>query len=366
MLRLFKIFILSILILLFPSSATAKRQKPLVWDMEHLEQLKRGYRNNQEAQIIIEYADKYCFDVPLSVTENKRLSLGTNKHFYNSMGPYRWPDPNNPGRFIIKDGQMNPDWKYYDSGKLNEMVTRCQRLSQAFYLTRNRKYYNAFVNQLRVWFINEETYMEPNFEYAQVNPDQELFKSNSTGMIEAYVFISLTESIYLVNSIKRIDRKTMKGLKNWMLRFAEWSDERYTAYFEKVNNNISLAFDVTLADLYLFAGEKDKAQKIVDEFSEKRLVGQIKEDGSQPAELVRTRAFYYSLYNLSHIIDFCHLARYWYPNYFKENGGRVDNAYEFLGQFVDNPESFPYLQITSWEECRTEYNNQLERVERIR
>lgn len=347
-------------------TATAKRQKPLVWDMERLEQMRKTYRDNAEAQRIIVNAEKYCAMAPISVTENKRLSLGPNKHYFCSMGPYRWPDPKNPGKYIIKDGEMNPDWKYYDSGKLNEMITRCYYLSQAFYMTRNRKYYNAYLQQLRVWFLDESTYMEPNFEYSQADPTQDVFKSNSTGMIEAYVLINLTESIYLVNSTKRIDRKTMKAMKNWMRQFAEWSDERYTAYFEKVDNNISIAFDVTLADLYLFAGEKDKAKRIVDDFAEKRLSRQIKEDGSQPSELTRTRAYYYSLYNLSHVLDFCSLAQYWYPAYFEEYGKRIEKAYEFLGQYLDRPENFPYKQITSWEECRNDYTNQMKVMERLK
>lgn len=336
--------------------AEAKRQPPLVWDMEYLEQIRNNYRTNEDAQSIIRYADKYCDAKPFAVTEDKHLSLGPNEHYLSSMGPYRWKDPKNPGKYIIKDGEFNPDWKYYDSGKLNEMVTRCMNFSKAYYITREEKYYNAFIKQIRAWFINKETFMEPNFEFSQFDPTQEVFKSNSTGMIDAYVFINLTESIYLVNKVKKIDRKTMRAMKKWMRRFAEWSDNQYTSYFDKVNNNISLAFDVTLADLYLFAGESSKAKKIIDEFAEKRLSRQIKEDGSQPAELSRTRAYYYSLYNLSHITDFCALARYWYPDYYQNHSERIEKAFAYLQKFADEPSTFPYQQITDWDSCIQTFN----------
>jgi len=341
--------------LLLPSQAAAKRLKPLIWDMEQLEQQKMNYWRNQDAQKVIQDADKYCGIEPISVVTNKRLSLGPNAHYFSSMGPYRWADPKNPGKYIIKDGVMNPDWKYYDSGKLNDMITRCVSFSKAYYFTRDRKYYNAFVNQLRVWFINADTYMEPNFEYSQADPSQENFKSNSTGMIEAYVFVNLTESIYLLNSTKRIDKKTMNAMKEWMHRFADWSYNTHGAYFDRVDNNISLAFDVTLADLYLFAGEEKKARQFIDGFAQKRILKQIKEDGSQPAELIRTRAYYYSLYNLSHIMDFCRLARYWDRAYYAKNGERIDKAFEYLEQYLDDPSTFPYQQITDWEECKNTF-----------
>lgn len=356
---------LAVIFILLSCTAEAKFHSPLVWDMESLDQMKLNYRTNKEAQKIIRNADRLCEESPVTVTENKYLSLGPNKHYLSSMGPYRWKDSHNPGKYIIKDGEFNPDWYYYDSGKLNEMVTRCICFSKAYYITRNRKYYNAFINQIHAWFIDKETYMEPNFEYSQAIPNQEVFKSNSTGMIDAYVFIGLTESIYLVNSTKRIDRKTMKAMKSWMSRFAEWSDDHYSAYFAKVDNNISLAFDVTLVGLYLFAGETNKAKAIVDNFNEKRILRQIQADGSQPGELKRTRAFSYSLYNLSHILDLCLLARYWYPNYYQEHRERIDKAYGFIGQYVEDSTNFPYQQITSWEVCKKDYYNQLELLKKL-
>ena len=116
--------------------------------------------------------------------------------------------------------------------------------------------------------------------------------------------------------------------------------------------------------MYLFSGKEKRAKEIVDEFADLRIEKQILDDGSQPAELKRTKAMSYSLYNLTHIIDMCYLARYWYPNYYQEHRDRIDKAFEFLGQYVDNPQVFPYQQISNWEGCQRNYYNQLNRLKK--
>lgn len=360
--RLLYFFLLILVSVTIPNNAFSKRQKPLIWDMEQLERMRKDVAGNQDAIMIIQYADKYCTLTPSSVTQNKKFSFGPTEHYYSSMGPYRWPDKTRPGKYVLKDGEMNPDWKYYDGGKLNDMALRCQRLSQAFYLTKDKKYYNAFIKQINVWFLDNATYMEPNFEFAQVIPGDAVNVGTSSGMIEAYAFNTLIESLRLVHCTKRIKRRTYKALQEWFYQFATWSEDRYGDYFKKANNNISLAFDVTMTNIYLFSGQSPKAREIADSFSSKRLEAQIKEDGSQPAELIRTRAAYYSLYNISHIIDFCRLTKYWGNNYWTQYEDRINKAFGYLQQYIENPDTFPYQQITSWDECMTMFNEEQQRL----
>ena len=328
--------------------AEAKRDQPLYWDIEKLAQMKNNLEKDPDSQYIIQRANTFILQPNKAVTIDKRLNLGPNEHYYCSMGPYRWADPDNPNSFILRDGVINPDYLYYDVGKLAEMVSRCTYFSKAFYLTHDLKYYDAFISQIKEWFLNEETYMEPNFDYSQVKENN---IGSSSGMIDAYQFNALLESVRLVNMTKRIDRKTYNGLKRWINSFAVWSVAKYGDYFKKVNNNISLAFDVTMIDLFVFSGERKKAKIIAKDFTKTRIINQISEDGKQEVELKRTRAYYYSIYNLSHILDYCYMVSIWDKNYYQKYGGRVDKAFEFLLSYVDQPDTFPYQQITDWEEC---------------
>lgn len=360
-----RIIIVSISVfLLYSGPIMAKRSRPLVWDMRYLESLKNEKKTSTIAQDIIDAADQICMADPVSVIA-KQKTFAPNSHYYCSVGPYWWPDSSQNGIYIRKDGYINPESESYDLAKLTELAKRCRILSQAFFISENKKYKEAFVCQLKVWFINENTIMYPNFEYAQVIPGQNNNKGRGTGLIEAYDFNTIIESIRLVDSTKRIRKSTLKALKIWFESFADWCENNYGIDLSKENNNISLSYDVTMVNMYLFADNNQKARKIADNFAERRIHIQIREDGSQPAELVRTQAFTYSISNLKHILDFCYLAKSWDSNYYNKNGELVNKAFDYLNKYIDNPDEFPYQQLTSWENCRKALKSQLLRREAL-
>ena len=334
----------------------------LIWNVSELESMRLDSTTNiRYVRNVLRMGEQHLEEGIVTVT-TKKTTFAPSVHYYCSMGPYWWPDPEHPGKYINRDGYINPERSQYDREKLAKLTKRCQNLSRAFFLTSDSCYYDSFVRQLQAWFVNEETLMYPNFEYGQVIPGQNGNKGRSTGLIDAYDFNTIIESLRLVHRVKKIDNKTLKKLQQWFLTFADWAEDAYGEKFKGVNNNISLAFDVTMTNMYLFAGKERKAKEIVDDFARLRLDRQINEDGSQPSELKRTKAFSYSMFNLTHIVDMCYLARYWYPNYYEDHRERIDKAFEFLGQYVDSPETFPYQQITSWEKCKKEYQTQLSRI----
>lgn len=353
------------LLLLLPCQARVKNDRPLVWDMSQLDKMRKEDGTSKSAKKILAEADELCGQAPLAVTDKKKLTFEPDKHYFCSIGRYWWPDSLNLGKYVNRDGEVNPAIKDYDSERLSTMVSRCKTLSKAFYISGEKKYYDAFILQLRVWFLDKETYMYPTFEYSQVVPGQNGNKGRSTGLISAYEFNTLIESIRLVNGEKKINRRTMKGMQKWFLAFAEDSESRYGKQFRDEKNNISLAYDVTMANMYLFAGKEKKAKTIVDEFASLRIERQIMEDGRQLEELKRTKAYTYSVFNLTHIVDMCYLARYWYPNYYQTHSERIDKAFQYLGQYVENAENFPYQQITSWEKCWKDYKKQSERIKQL-
>lgn len=348
--------------------ATSRKQTapPLMTDVRALMEVKKNPSQEKLFRATKAQGDRQLGEDNIIVID-KVASFAPDKHFYCSIGPYWWPDSQQSGKYINRDGYVNPESAQYDRGRLSSLASRCQNLSEAYYLTKNVEYYNAFIKQLDAWFIDKETFMYPNFEYSQVIPGQRGNKGRNTGMIEAYSFNIVIESIRLVNSVKKLDKQKLIALKTWFYEFAEWAETGEVGEsLRKSNTNVALAYDVIIANMYLFAGEEAKAKLIVDDFEDRRINVQIKEDGSQPNELQRTKAFSYSLFNLTHIIDMCFLARYWYPNYYLEHRERIDKAFEFLGQYVDNTESFPYQQISDWDKCKKNYRKQLERVEKLR
>ena len=213
-----------VLILLLTASCEAEGRGavkgPLIWDMSNFEKLKTDTSYSRLYKSIIKESNNICEMPPVTVMD-KVKTFAPDKHYFCSIGTYWWPDPNNPGQYINKDGKTNPECNLYDRASLSIMSKRCQNLCVAYYLTKDEKYYDAFIRQIKAWFIDEETYMYPNFEYAQVIPGRNENKGRSTGYIGAYPFNSVLESIRLTNAIKEIDSQTLKSLKKWFLKFAE-------------------------------------------------------------------------------------------------------------------------------------------------
>lgn len=339
---------------------------PLIWNVTNIDLLRANTSYQKLYNHIIATSDSFCKLPPVAVTEKKK-TFAPDKHYYCSIGTYWWPDPTNPnGKYVNKDGQTNPERNEFDAFKLGVFNKRCKYLSVAFYLTKDRKYYDAFIWQIRAWFIDEGTYMYPNLAYAQVIPGHNNNKGRSTGTIDAYTFNDIIESVRLVNRRKKMDNETINSLRNWFISFSSWLENgEFGTKLSKAQNNISLAYDVTLCNMYIFIGNENKAKKIVDDFKDKRIRTQIKDNGEQPAEIVRTKAFSYSLYNLKHVIDFSLLARKWQNDFYDTNCSLADNAFDYLLFYIDKPESFPYQQISSWDVCRKDLQVELTRRRRL-
>lgn len=111
--------------------ALLNKRQPLIWDIQSIKRL-----SDTEKQKIIEEADAFCEEDPVIIT-NKNISFEPNKHYFCSIGPYWWPD-SATGRYIRKDGLVNPESKRYDNVKLGEFAKRCRILSFAFYYSREK------------------------------------------------------------------------------------------------------------------------------------------------------------------------------------------------------------------------------------
>ena len=337
----------------------------MIWNVSKLEVIRHGDDYETSRERIFKTADKYCELSPVVVTD-KTKSVVDDKHFYCQIAGYFWRDSTVSGTYVNKDGYINPESEDYDFSRLKEMVRRCKFLSSAYYLSGKEKYYTAYLKQLRAWFIDKDSYMYPNFSFSGVVPGQNDNKGATRGLAQAYVFIDLMESLRLVNDTKKVDGKTYRAIQEWFRAFIENVDADYGSSIKKVKNNIGSGYDITLVYLYLFVGEKKKAKQLADKFADKWLYKQIKEDGTQPAELRREAAFSYSVYNLTHIIDFCFLYRYWGRDFYHENQERIDSAFSFLEQYARNPSSFPYKQVSGWDDKIRNLNRQMDRRERLR
>ena len=355
-------FILSIILVCVLNSI---KSQPLLWNIKNI----NGIKENKSSKLykqIIQKADKFVDETPINITD-KSHQFVSDTHYYVSIGTYWWPDSTNiNGKYIRRDGYINPETKNYDRVKLNELAERLKYLSLAYYLDHGNKYYTEFVELLRVWFCDNSTYMYPNFEYAQVVPGYNGNRGRAAGLIEARSFIDILESVRVIELVKEIDWGTLSTIKWWFFEFSKWMMESDIGIEEdRALNNQGTAYDLILLNIAQFTNQKELANKITDNFYQRRLYTQIAEDGSMPQELKRTNSLSYSILNIQFIIDFCVIQHNLGQSYYNLHKGIIDKAISFLQKHLNDDAKWPYEQLTSIKYEKKRLGHEMVRLKQI-
>lgn len=308
---------------------------------------------------LIESANKEINSSLSPVTDKKYLAVSGDIHDYVSIGRYWWPDSTKTDGlpYIRNDGYHNPELKYFDRKKLSDLTRSVSVLSYAYFFTKEDKYAKKAIDNLRVWFLDETTRMNPNLNYAQIIRGHNGDAGRSEGLIDAYGFVEMLSCVELISESGLITKNDYEGLKKWFSDFLDWmltSDLGIKAKSPK--NNHGTAYDVQIVAYSLFVGRWDIADEYIRQFAENRLFKQIESDGKQPLELERKTSFHYSLFNIGHFLDMSVLAKSMGINIYDSNQkGKhsIDMAIKYMVRYLGKPSSsFPYEEISNWEICQ--------------
>lgn len=345
--------LLAVVFAVFPA------QSQSMWDKAHLSDVKnridapfygKAYGN------LIKHADALLEEEPLSVMMKEKTPASGDKHDYMSQARYYWPNPDRPdGRpYVSRDGLSNPEINRLDRIRLGMTADRIKVLSLAWYFSGDEKYARKASELIKVWFLNKDTAMNPNLEYAQVAPGHFNDKGRSYGLIDTYSFVEMLDAVALLENSASFSKKDSKALKKWFAALTDWMLKSPQGVEEsKAANNHSVAYDAQIIAFSLYTGDTATARKVISELPEKRIFPQIKPDGSQPHELRRTLAYHYSNYNLEHLIDIALMAKSLGMSVDKATSPEGSNFYkamDFLAAYVGKDASeWPYKQISGWD-----------------
>ena len=347
----------------FSSCGSAQLLDTKIWNAQHLKEVKEKIKQNDETYIaykdLISRADAHLNTEFYSVMRKKHVSPTGDKHDYMSMAPYTWPDPNKQDGlpYITRDGERNPELNEYDRNPLGDMCSMVVDLSMAYFFSGERKYAEKAAEQLRVWFLNPDTKMNPHLTYAQFVRGVNGGKGRSYGIIDVYSFLEMLEGVAILQQFGVFSPKDVKDLQAWFTDFLHWLRTSESGIAEmNAKNNHGLAYDATCARFALFVNDMELFNTILSEFPGKRLYPQIEPDGSQPQELRRTLALHYTMYNIDHMLDICQMAgeagkKLYFAQ--SEDGRSIGKAIDFIAPYTGKPQSeFPYQQIHSWEKSQ--------------
>jgi Alginate lyase len=290
---------------------------------------------------------------PVSVMDKAVTPPSGDRHDYMSQAPYWWPDATTPdGRpYVRRDGERNPEIdRISDHDNLGRLASAVSTLGLAFYLTGHQPYASHAARLVRVWFLDPDTRMNPHLQFAQGIPG--INDGRGIGIIETRGLPNLLDGIRLLSGSSAWTAKDESGLQEWMRAYLTWLLESPHGREEAVNgNNHETWYDVQVASMALFTGQPALARRTLER-SRQRIARQIEPDGRQPRELERTRAWSYSVFNLT---AFFHLAalgdqtgvELW--DHRTLDGRGLRQALDFLVPYASGERPWPYPQITAFE-----------------
>lgn len=343
-----------------------------IWNPLHLSEVKQSINKaiySSAYQKLIKDANQVLIQAPLSVMMKEKTPASGNKHDYMSQARYFWPDPDKPNGlpYINRDGVSNPELNKLDRNRLGETADRITTLSLAWYFSGDEKYAQKATDLIRIWFLNKDTYMNPNLEYAQMIPGHNKDKGRCYGVLDAYSFVGMLDAVQLLEPSKAFTTNDSKKLRSWFGELQKWLLTSEQGKEESCQaNNHSTAYDAQVIAYALYAKDYQTAKALIHAIPEKRIFAQIEPDGKQPHELTRTLAFGYSQYNLTHLIDIFHMAKKLnlsIDNVASTDGRNFYKAMDFLAQYMGKDvKAWPYQQISGWEEKQQEFCKDLYRV----
>jgi len=298
-------------------------------------------------------ADKLLDDKPLTVTEKKVPGPSGDLHDYVSLAPYYWPNPKTKDGlpYIRKDGQVNPESKNPDATddtRVLALARRMKILGMAYYFTGDEKYGAKAVEQVRTWFLDQKTRMNPNMQFSQGVRGEST--GRGTGMMDGrHISMAADATALIVNSSawKSGEREAAEA---WFREFFDWMSKSDLGKDESESkNNHGSHYDAQMVRWALHVGRLDIAREFLERAKEKRIAFQVEPDGKQPLELARTNSLSYSQFNIKALTSLAIMGEYvgvdlW--NYKTKDGRSIAAALDYLLPYIDFPRKpWPYKQI---------------------
>ncbi|MFC4721690.1 alginate lyase family protein [Geojedonia litorea] len=310
--------------------------------------LKVGHPNFVAAlKTIVSNADAALEQPTVNVVDEGAVPPSGDPHDYYSYSPYWWPNPENPdGPYIWRDGEVNPDRKTSDITRIEAMVDRVTSLIPAWYFTGDERYAESAVEQLRTWFLDPETKMNPNAQFGQKRRGHDY--NSPSGVLEVWRMHWVIDCAILLESYAGWTEDDAKALRSWFSQFATWMVESPTGIEESMQpNNHGTWYNAQLILYALYGNNFDLARQHLDAMPT-RIFSQVFIDGRQPQELIRTRSLNYSIFNARALITVARLGRHLDYDLFAYRsleGRSIKLAVDYMTPFILGENDWPIVQI---------------------
>jgi hypothetical protein len=308
---------------------------------------------NDSMKYLFAQANSFLSKPPTSVMDKTQLPASGDRHDFLDLKPFCWPDPKslNGLPYICQDKLgVNPEFfTISDYENMRNMIKRVKTLALAYHFSQNESYASKAADLLRVWFLNDDTKMNPNMQYAEVVRG----KNNGThgGIIGGKDFPKIIDSLYMIGNSESWTNQDKKGMKLWFTHYLDWLMNSTAGIQEgKSRNNHGTWYNVQVSAIALFLNKSEITETFVQKTKLELIPVQILPDGRQPFELRRGSSLDYSVFNLLGLFKLANIGEHvgidlW--NFKTDRGAGLQKALDYLLPYLLNKDSWPYLQNKS-------------------
>ncbi len=294
---------------------------------------------------ILQAAQQHLNQSPLHITDAPApMSEGTPNDFY-SNGDYWWPNPDTPDGlpYIRRDGESNPNAFLEHRRIMRAVRTTVSALTAAYCMTNEEAYAQQAVRWLVAFFLDDNTRMNPNMQYAQALPG--ICSGRSTGLIDTLHIVEIPIAIDHLRSSQALTLEIEKNLKNWFSQFLNWmTTHPYGVQEMEAHNNHGVAWAVQASIFAKYTSHNDVLDQCRTRFKTVFLPEQMAEDGSFPAELARTKPYGYSIFQLDLMAMLAYTLSTSTDNLWTftlSDGRGMHRALEYLYPYLNDKSSWP-------------------------
>ena len=292
---------------------------------------------------VIKSANEYLKEKPITITASSSPRSAGGKHDFFSEGDYWWQNPDDQnGAYIQRDGMSNPD-NFVDHRRyLMRLSVEVPALTAAWMISKDSRYAKKAAEHLRAWFLDEETRMNPNLQFAQAIKG--ITTGRGVGVIDTIHLVEVAKSIEILENSKTLKRAETDGIKKWFSDYLQWMTTSKNGLEEReAKNNHGTCWVMQVAAFAHLTGNKELLEYCGNRYKTVLVPNQIENDGGFPQELRRTKPYGYSLFNLEAFAVICQILSISEDNLWKfetTDGRGIGLAIKYMFPFIKDKKTW--------------------------